>query len=423
MGAHRLDAPGCFETGGHAPGKARRSFCFAAGAGMPANAAIIAYQTGLAQRTDGKEGGFLAQKKPLRVLQVMPAMNMGGMENFVMNVYRRIDRSRVQFDFLYHYAAPSYFDSEILALGGRIYRTSVREDNNFPRYFRALKRLFAAHPEWKVLHGHYSGFGVFYNHYAKKAGVGVRAGHSHNTTFAAGFAGLADRVLSRFFRYGVTHRFACGQEAGRALYGRMPFAVVPNGVDPARFARNPDARTRLRSELEFEKAVVYGHVGRFDAQKNHQGLLAVFAALARRQPEARLVLLGRGPLEEAARETAHRLGIANRVHFAGVQTNTPDWYAAMDAFLLPSNYEGLPVVLIEAQAAGLPCFVSTAVTREAGIAGVEFLPLAAGPEAWADAILARPLAHRNNAHALKEAGYDIADVAAKLQAFYLESGA
>ena len=147
----------------------------------------------------------------IRVLQIVPAMNAGGMETFIMNVYRTIDREKVQFDFLYHYDMPCFYDEEILRLGGRITKLTVRQDNNLPKYLRQLDEFFAQHPEYKVVHGHYSGFGMFYNPAAKKHGVPVRAGHSHNTNYEKNLVGRLDRLMSWFFVGGLTHRFACGQ--------------------------------------------------------------------------------------------------------------------------------------------------------------------------------------------------------------------
>ena len=141
---------------------------------------------------------------PIRVLQVMPAMDAGGMETFVMNVYRTIDREKVQFDFLYHYDKPCFFDDEIRALGGRIFKLTVRQDNNLPRYLRELRALFAAHPEWRIIHGHYSGFGMFYSPAARRAGIPVRCGHSHNTAYERNFVGRLDHFMSSFFNIGLT---------------------------------------------------------------------------------------------------------------------------------------------------------------------------------------------------------------------------
>ena len=287
---------------------------------------------------------------PIRVLQVMPAMDAGGMETFVMNVYRTIDREKVQFDFLYHYDKPCFFDDGIRALGGRIFKLTVRQDNNLPRYLRELRALFAAHPEWRIIHGHYSGFGMFYNPAARRAGIPVRCGHSHNTAYERNFVGQLDHFMSSFFNIGLTDRFACSEKAGQMLFGKHPFTVVPNGIDTARFAaRDPQRRALLRGELGVtDQEILFGHVGRFSDQKNHPGLLKIFAAVRTRLPKARLVLLGGGDpaYMEKMQALAAELGLGDSVIFAGVRSNIQSFYDAMDAFLLPSLFEGLPVVLV-----------------------------------------------------------------------------
>ncbi len=226
----------------------------------------------------------------IRVLQVIARHGAGGMETFVMNVYRTIDREKVQFDFLYHYDKPCFFDDEIRALGGRIFKLTVRQDNNLPRYLRDLRTLFAAHPEWRIIHGHYSGFGMFYNPAARRAGIPVRCGHSHNTAYERNFVGRLDHFMSSFFNIGLTDRFACSEKAGQMLFGKHPFTVVPNGIDTARFAaRDPQRRALLRGELGVtDQEILFGHVGRFSDQKNHPGLLKIFAAVRTRLPKARL---------------------------------------------------------------------------------------------------------------------------------------
>ena len=247
--------------------------------------------------------------EPIRVLQIMPAMDAGGMETFVMNVYRTLDREQVQFDFLYHYDKPCFFDDEIRALGGRIYKLTVRQDNNLPRYLRELHRLFAAHPEWRIIHGHYSGFGMFYNPVARRAGIPVRCGHSHNTAYEPNLVGRLDQLMSSFFSAGLTDRFACSEKAGQMLYGSKPFTVVPNGIDTARFAaRDPQRRALLRGELGVtDQEILFGHVGRFSAQKNHPGLLKIFAAVRARLPKARLVLAASLPISRKCRHLRRSL--------------------------------------------------------------------------------------------------------------------
>ena len=361
--------------------------------------------------------------EPVRVLQVVPAMNAGGMENFIMNVYRSIDRQRVQFDFLYHFDMPCFFDEEIAALGGRVTKLRVRQDYDLPRYLRQLDELFAAHPEYKVVHGHYSGFGMFYNAAARRHGVPVRIGHSHNTSSERSLTGLLDAGMSWFFNFDLTDRFACGQAAGKALFRGKPFVFLPNGVDAAAFAPDPARRETMRAAFGFlPEHRVLGHVGRFTQQKNHGYLVEIFAALAARRPEARLLLVGAGPLEGEVRRQVEGLGLADRVVFAGLRRDTAACYDAMDAFLLPSLFEGLPVTLVEAQAAGLPCFISDTVDPTAAFCdGVRFLPLRAAG-AWAEA-LAAPLPGRNPRalEQVRAAHYDIVDTARYLQRFYLHA--
>ena len=247
--------------------------------------------------------------EPIRVLQIMPAMDAGGMETFVMNVYRTLDREQVQFDFLYHYDKPCFFDDEIRALGGRIYKLTVRQDNNLPRYLRELRRLFAAHPEWRIIHGHYSGFGMFYNPVARRAGIPVRVGHSHNTAYEPNLVGRLDRLMSSFFSAGLTDRFACSEKAGQMLYGSKPFTVVPNGIDMTRYACNEAAHEQAKAELGLSGRPVVCHTGRLIPVKNHEFLMQVFVQVRQELPDAVLLCAGRGELEDSLKARARELGL------------------------------------------------------------------------------------------------------------------
>lgn len=357
---------------------------------------------------------------PIRVLQIVPAMNMGGLETFIMNVYRHIDKDKVQFDFLYHYDLPCVYDDEIKAMGGKIFYTNVRQNHNVFAYCKSLNQFFKTHKEYQIIHGHFSGFGLFYNHYAKKHGVLVRIGHSHNTNTEKSLTGLLDAFLSSFFKYGISHRFSCGFKAGKALYKNQDFEVFENGIELDLFAFDEEKCRQTREKFALGKGPVFGHIGRFTQQKNHVFLLQIFAEIAKICPSASLFLAGEGPLLAAAQKQAQALGIAEKVVFAGLQKDTPALYSAMDCFLLPSLFEGLPVVLVEAQANGLLCFVSGAVSPEAAIGkNLHFLPLSLSAKEWACAILAQPLARQNSRDILFEKGYDISQTAKRLQNFYL----
>jgi len=289
-----------------------------------------------------------------------------------------------------------------------------------------LRALFAAHPEWRIIHGHYSGFGMFYNPAARRAGIPVRCGHSHNTAYERNFVGRLDHFMSSFFNIALTDRFACSEKAGQMLFGKHPFTVVPNGIDTARFAaRDPQRRALLRGELGVtDQEILFGHVGRFSDQKNHPGLLKIFAAVRTRLPKARLVLLGGGDpaYVEKMQALAAELGLGDSVIFAGVRSNIQSFYDAMDAFLLPSLFEGLPVVGMEAQASGLPCVFSTGVTEEVLLRPDSCrISLEQPDEAWA-AVLKdadRNLPDRAQAAAqVRAAGYDIRQETLRLQQLY-----
>lgn len=373
--------------------------------------------------TPGFYGGLLMMNSanPVRVLQIMPAMNCGGMENFVMNLYRAIDRKKVQFDFLYHYSMECFFDAEIRSLGGRIYKLSVREDNNLLKYFRQLDAFFKEHPEYKVIHGHYSGFGVFYNYFAKKHGVQTRVGHSHSASHEKGFKGLADRILTAGFNVGLTNRFACSVKAGRYLFKNKSFEVVRNGINAQKYGFSDSKREKARKELGVQDEFVVGHVGRFAPTKNHIFLLEIFCEILKIRPSSRLILIGEGELQESRKKQAEKLGLSEKIDFLGLRSNVDELLCAMDAFVMPSFFEGLPVAGIEAQSAGVPCFFSSEITPEIKITdNVEFLSLEMPAEQWAHSILQADNPDRcRSCRAVIDAGYDIMDSAKKLQDFYI----
>ena len=197
---------------------------------------------------------------------------------------------------------------KIEALGGHITKLTVRQDNNIPKYLHDLRAFFTAHPEYKVIHGHYSGFGMFYNAVARRCGVPVRAGHSHNTAYEHNLVGQLDRLMSSRFDHDLTHRFACSQRAGEMLYGKHPFTVLPNGIMTDVFAlHDPAARAALRAELGVQEGeILFGPCGPFfrEQKKAMPGCCAFLAGVSRRMPNARLVLIGTGELVDSTRALA-----------------------------------------------------------------------------------------------------------------------
>lgn len=328
----------------------------------------------------------------IRVAQILGRMDSGGIETVALNYWRHMDRSRVQFDFYFDERSVMPCREELLRGGAGLY--PLPPYSHPLQYHEALRRALRA-KGYRIAHAHLSTMSVFALFAAYHAGVPVRICHNHSTAHwgegAKTALKYALRPLAGLF---ATERFACGEAAGRWLYGGKRFdaggvTVIPNAIDTARYAYDEEARRRLRAQMGIpQDAYVLGHVGRFMYQKNHRMLLAIFAELLKRRPDALLLLVGEGELEASLRARVKETGLADRVIFAGVRRDADKLYSAMDAFCLPSFYEGMPLVAWEAQANGLPCVFSEAVTREAQCRDAAFLPLSAPPARWASALLA-----------------------------------
>lgn len=324
----------------------------------------------------------------MRILHVVSIMDVGGMESYIMNMYRRIDRTKVQFDFLVHHARRGAFEDEIESLGGHVYHTTLIDDFNLIKYLKDLNRLFGGHPEYKIVHGHLNSTAFFYLGAAKKHGVRHRILHCHCPGKVNSLKGNIKHMVSQLSPLHAGIRLACSTEAGEYLFKKRSFEVIPNGVDAARFRYNPASRSDVRSRLGLGDRFVIGHVGRFYPEKNHGYILDVFKRVKERIPDAALILLGEGALMDSAREKAKALGIADSVHFLGLIRDCAPYYQAMDVFMMPSLYEGLPLTGLEAQFASLPCLFSDTVSPEVEFSPeVRFLPI--GSEnigRWADAL-------------------------------------
>lgn len=363
---------------------------------------------------------------PIRILHCVAGLGHGGYESLLMNLYRQLDTERVQFDFLSSF--PGVYEAEIAARGGAVHRIPFITQRGPFAYTRALDRVLAAHPEYRIVHSHMDKFSGLVMRRAKRAGVPVRIAHSHNTQNEGGLAfQLVKDYYGRMVLPNATHLFACSGAAARWMFG--PEAgrahILPNGIDPERFRADKAMRAAARGELGLApEAPVFGHVGRFTPQKNHDKLLDIFAAIAAQRPGAALLLAGTGPLLEEMRRKAEGLGLADQVRFLGAREDVPRLLQAMDCFLFPSLHEGLPVTLVEAQAAGLPVIASAAITGEVCITPlVELHELSESAETWAAAALRAAEQQRRQRvsplDAIEAAGYDIRAAAAWLQEFYL----
>lgn len=355
---------------------------------------------------------------PIRILHIVTYMGRGGLETMLMNYYRSIDRTKVQFDFLTHRDFEADYDAEILALGGRIYHLPPL--NPFSKgYLSALDRFFAEHPEYRIVHSHLDCMAGIPLKAAKKHGVPVRIGHAHNSSQPKDAKYLLKLMYKRTIARNATRLFACSAEAGRWMFGGADFRVLNNAIDAQKYAFDAEIRSAARQKLGVsEDALLVGHVGRFDPQKNHSFLLTIFEKIP---GNARLLLVGDGALRPAAEQQAEELGIRDRIIFAGVRSDVDRLLQAMDVFLFPSLFEGLPVSIIEAQAAGLPCLISDKVPIECKKTElVTQLPLDAGASAWAEAVRSAAKTPRTNTLSqLRDAGFDIQANADWLADFYL----
>lgn len=328
---------------------------------------------------------------PIRILHIVPNMQAGGLETFIMNVYRNIDRTKVQFDFLVHYQKTFFYDDEIQKLGGKIYRFSLRDDHHLIGYIHQLNKFYKQHSEYKVVHCHMSSIGAINFAIAKKNGVRVRIAHSHNSKTEKTLKGVIKSLLIKPLRFVSTCNLACSNQAGKFLYGhKRPFTVVPNAIDIRKFTRNKNRRLSYRKKLNIQNSLVIGHIGRFNTQKNHKFLIDVFAQVHKKAPEAILLLAGTGPLKQSIRRYVDQQQLSKSVLFLGEITDTPDFYNGIDVFALPSLFEGLPVVGIEAQAAGKKCIFADTITRDVQISSnIKFLPIGTkNMQQWADEIIA-----------------------------------
>lgn len=365
----------------------------------------------------------------IRVLQVIGSMNRGGAETMIMNLYRNINREKVQFDFVESTSEPAAFDDEIRTLGGRIFRCPRYNGKNHFTYTKWWNRFFSEHAnEYGIIHGHIGSTAAIYLKIAKKFGLFTIA-HSHNTRTQINLNEIIYAIYSYPVRFIADQHFACSKAAGISRYGRAigidpkRCIVLNNAINTDAFRFNNAERIRMRNELQLNGRIVIGHVGRFSEQKNHAFLLRIFKNIVSKDPNAVLLLVGDGVLRDAIETYIADNNLSENVILTGVQSNVSPFYQAMDLFLFPSLYEGLPVTLVEAQTSGLPCVISDKVPSESILSPdlVTVQPLNHSPAQWADHVFTRLKEPRtDHSDVVKSCGYDISETAKWLEGFYLD---
>lgn len=368
-----------------------------------------------------------------RILQVVNTMNRGGIETLLMNIYRKIDKNEIQFDFLTHpfvVSAEQEYEAEIESMGGRVYKAPsfIRSPYSYTSF---IKKFFSEHAEYGIVHGHnLDTASLVYMPEAKNNGRYLIA-HSHNTKERGNAMRQSALSLShRLIRKYPDRYFACSRDAAVFAFGpRIAYStkcqIVRNGVDVSQYVVNEDIHQQMKHSM-FPNVTgpLFGTVGRLAEQKNHEFLLDVFADIVRNEPTAFLAIVGRGPLQDALERKARDLGIAAHMLFAGSVPNVADYLKAFDVFLMPSLYEGLPLSAVEAQTAGLPTLLSSSIGKETLCSDMaRFVSLDQGASRWAKEALQaykENRGHRTDClNQVKSAGFDINDVTHALQDFYM----
>lgn len=367
-------------------------------------------------------------EEPIRILMLFTILNRGGAETMVMNYYRNVDRTKVQFDFMVHREERGAYDDEIEALGGKIYRMMPLHPFTFGKYQKQIAIFFDEHPEYKIIHGHCSESGYFVYKEASKRGIPVIIAHAHNSHALLDAKWFFRTYFKHAMRKYVTQIFTCGEESATWLAGkelRKKAILQRNSIDTQVYTYSEVHRKEIREQLNIPMdAIVIGHVGRFNKQKNHAFLIDIFHAFVQQHPHAHLVLVGVGELMEEIQKKVQQLQLDKQVHFLGVRSDVPKLLHAMDLFLFPSFMEGLSVSMVEAQCAGLPCVVSDTIPTEVSMSDlVSFLSLKAPISEWVQAMeymINRDIERESYPVVITQAGYDIQKNAEWLQNYYLE---
>lgn len=336
--------------------------------------------------------------EPIRILHVLGTLNLGGAESRIMDLYRNIDKSRVQFDFVIHTTKECFFTKEISDMGGRIYSVPCFKIYNYISYVRAWKKFMREHAkDYAMIQGHMTSTGSVYLPIAKKYGIKTTIAHARSAGVDSGIKGKITRFMRKNLAKKADFLFTCSELAGISVFGKKAVEegktiFVPNAIEVDKFKFNPKVREEVRRELNIEDRFVIGHVGRFHYAKNHEFLLAIFRDIlkqydAQNSKKPLLLMLGEGPRMEEMKTLAHDYGVSQDVIFAGNHSDVYRYYQGMDLFLYPSRYEGLPGTVVEAQASGLRTIMSDAICDEVVFTDlIDTMSIELDPSQWAQKI-------------------------------------
>ena len=367
----------------------------------------------------------------IRVLQVTGIMNRGGAETMIMNLYRKIDRTKIQFDFVENSLDRAAYDDEIESLGGKIYRCPHFTGKNYFQYKKWWKEFFELHKgEYNIIHGHIGSTAAIYLKEAKRNGLFTIA-HSHNTNSGLSLGSMMYRLMSFPVRYTSDYFFGCSDEAGIDRFGKRVFCsnrykTFHNAIDTELFAYNEVEREKIRLEFGIKPdEIAIGHIGRFEIQKNHDFLVDIFISCLQQKNNCKLVLVGEGCLRKTIEDKVNSLKISKQVVFTGIRNDVNRIIQALDVFVFPSLFEGLPLTLVEAQSSGLQCVISDKVPVESILVEdlISVRRLDDAPQQWAETILTNAIKSRfDRSKEIQSKGYDISKTSKELMNFYINVG-
>ena len=373
-------------------------------------------------------------KEPIRILQVFTIMNRGGAETMIMNYYRNIDRSKVQFDFLVHRKERGAYDDEIESMGGKIYRLDPINYLKLKSYKNKLDHFFKEN-NYKIVHSHLNATSSIILEVAKNNNVPVRIAHSHTNLSGINLLSVIKgkkswgnffkKTIKDYLKKNITNNanysFACEGKAGIWLFGNKKFEIINNAIDANKFKYDKKASITNKKKIGVFEKKVYGHIGNFSEAKNYPFLINIFKEILNREKDSILLLIGRGKNYDFIKQQVVKMRLQDNIIFMGIQKDIPYFLQALDVFIFPSIYEGLPVTLIEAQATGLKCFVSDVVDKKVDITGlIDFISLKKNAKQWAEHILKNKEYIRTNTYdKIVANGYDIKENAKQLENFYL----
>lgn len=361
----------------------------------------------------------------IRIIHVLGGLNRGGAETMIMNLYRQIDRTKIQFDFIIHTKNHCDYTDEVLSLGGKIYSFPKFTGNNVLKLRQIWSKFFEDHSEYKILHSHVRSYASLYLPVAKKFGVKTII-HSHSTNNGKGLPAIAKSVLQFPLRFQANYYIGCSKEAGEWLFGKKivnsnRYYMLKNAVNTHDFKFDEAKRERIRSEFNVSDGqLLIGTVGRLTTQKNPQGIIEICKALKETiGTKFKFVWVGTGSFKEKIESEIKNFGLEDTVILAGVRSDVPEIMMGMDIFILPSLFEGLPVVAVEAQASGLPCLLSDTITKDIAISNlVCYLPINGDYSEWVNLISQGGLKRVDVTQNIIDSGFDIKTSAEWIEDFY-----